>query len=244
MTLFWLDHLLFIIVGLIIPILSVFSSSKSEEMESMDIKIEMPPKKHLYYSNGLMLWIGAALVLTSWNYTNKPWEILGLKWPVFSSLSIYLIALLLGIYLVDTAISTYQFTKGKKVDDEQMTSIMPSNWADFSHFSFLAISAGVCEEVVFRGFLINYISEVLPTSQYITILSILIPGIIFSVSHFYQGFLNVFKIFSLSILFGSIFLITESLLVVILLHIFVDLISGAIFVILEKRQNRSDIDHA
>ncbi|HOY11555.1 MAG TPA: CPBP family intramembrane metalloprotease [Saprospiraceae bacterium] len=238
MKLFWLDHILFIVVGILIPILSLLSSSKNMAIEGEEVKMDLPPKKHLYYSNGLMLWIGAVLVITSWNITTKPWADLGINWPVFSTLSIYLILALLAIYLIDTAVSTYQYQKGKKIDDEEMLNIMPQNWTEYSHFIFLAVSAGVCEEIVFRGFLINYMREVLPSSPYNLIMSIIIPGMIFSISHFYQGFLNVFKIFSLSILFGAIFVLTKSLLIVAILHAMVDLISGAVFVILEKRKGQ------
>lgn len=237
MTLFWLDHIIFLIVGIVIPLLSLFSASQtSGTQEGETVKMELPPKKHLYYSNGLMLWIGASLVLTSWNFSQKPWGLLGIQYPQFSALSWYLIAALLLIYLADTAYSTFKAIRDKTPDDEEFLSIMPANWKEYAHFVFLACSAGVCEEVVFRGFLINYIHESIPIDQYSMILSVLIPGIIFSVSHIYQGFLNVFKIFSLSLLFGSIFLLTKSLVVVIMLHIFVDMLSGAVFVILQKRK--------
>jgi len=238
MKLFWLDHILFIVVGILIPILSLLSSSKNMAIEDEEVKMDLPPKKHLYYSNGLMLWIGAILVITSWNITAKPWSHLGINWPEFSTLSIYLIIALLAIYIIDTAVSTYQYQKGKKIDDEDMLSIMPQNWTEYSHFIFLAVSAGICEEIVFRGFLINYMSEVLPSNAYNLIMSIIIPGMIFSISHFYQRFLNVFKIFSLSILFGAIFVLTKSLLIVAILHALVDLASGAVFVILEKKKGQ------
>lgn len=236
MTLFWLDHIIFLVVGIVIPLLSLFSASQTSADADQTVKVELPPKKHLYYSNGLMLWIGASLVLTSWNYSNKPWDLLGIQAPVMSVSAIYLIGALLLIYLVDTAVSTWQTVKQKGDEDDEFASIMPANWKEYGHFIFLALSAGVCEEVVFRGFLINYIHESLPMKEYSLVLSVVIPGIIFSVSHIYQGFLNVFKIFSLSLLFGSIFILTRSLLVVIMLHIFVDMLSGAVFVVLQKRK--------
>lgn len=244
MNLFWLDHILFLVVGILIPLLSILSGSKGVMNDNEEMKISLPPKKDLYYSNGLMLWIGAILVITSWNITKKPWEILGINWPVFTPLAIYLIVALLGIYIIDTSISTYQYQKGKKTDDEDLLNIMPQNWSEYGHFIFLALSAGICEEVVFRGFLINYMREVLPQNPYTLIMAIFIPGLIFSISHFYQGFLNVFKIFSLSILFGAIFILTESLLIVALLHTFVDLISGAVFVILDKKQKKQGEEHS
>lgn len=236
MTLIWLDHIIFLVVGVAIPLLSLFSANQPSVEQGEVVKVAMPPKKHLYYSNGLMLWIGASLVLTSWNFSQKPWTLLGIQLPIYSQMAIYLTVSLLVIYLVDTAYSTWQSIKQKKQEDDDFLSIMPANWKEYAHFAFLAFSAGVCEEVVFRGFLINYIHESIPGNEYSMILSILIPSVIFSVSHIYQGFLNVFKIFSLSLLFGSIFIVTKSLLIVVLLHVFVDMLSGAVFVVLQQRK--------
>ena len=88
MKLFWLDHILFIVVGILIPILSLLSSSKNMAIEDEEVKMDLPPKKHLYYSNGLMLWIGAILVIKRWNITAKPWSHLGINWPEIYTLSI------------------------------------------------------------------------------------------------------------------------------------------------------------
>ena len=82
----------------------------------------------------------------------------------------------------------------------------------------------------------NYFLEVTKGLTFGPYLSILIPAIVFSVSHLYQGWLNVVKIFTLALLFCAIFLLSNSLLLVVVIHVAVDLISGALVVGLAKSE--------
>lgn len=111
---------------------------------------------------------------------------------------------------------------------DEMQHLMPLTWDEFKHYIFLAFSAGICEEVVFRGFIVTYISYYAMELPYGTWVAIIIPALVFSLSHMYQGWLAVLKIFIISMLFGGIFLVSGSLIVVILIHVFIDIISGLV----------------
>ena len=105
---------------------------------------------------------------------------------------------------------------------------MPLTWQEYGHYVFLAFAAGICEEIIFRGFLINYLQYYLSGYAYATLISIILPAIVFSLSHLYQGWWAVVKILAIAILLGWIFIVTKSLLIVIVLHIVIDLISGMV----------------
>ena len=68
------DHFIFFIICILLPGMSILSARATE---IPGIEPVLPEKKHIYFSNGLLLWIGAMLVLTNWNLTDKSWEILG-----------------------------------------------------------------------------------------------------------------------------------------------------------------------
>lgn len=228
MELGWFDHLLFLIVGILLPLIT-YLTEKPQQMEIEDMEMALPPKKHIYYTNGLVLIIGALIVLTLWNVTFRPFDILGIAYPILDDVVYMLCGATVGIYAIDT---TYNYINSKKVKEESkdLSMIMPTSWNDYKHFLFLAIAAGVCEEIVFRGFLVNYILKAFENQAYNYYLALLVPAIIFSISHIYQGIFAVIKIFSLSLLFGAIFLYSKSLLLVIIIHVLVDLISGAVMV--------------
>lgn len=224
----WFDHIFVILVGIVIPAMSLISGSMSD-----DKSYQLPPKKHLYFTNGLVLIIGALLVLSSWNIGKKPWEVLGFVLPVINPIVIWSTAVLVFLYLGDSFLSLRSVKKNQE-DFQQMSHIVPLNWKEYLPYVFLAFSAGICEEIIYRGFLIPYISYYLPVWEFSFLIAIIIPGIIFAVSHYYQGTWSVVKIFFISILFGLIFFHSGSLLIVVIIHILIDLISGIMGVLVFK----------
>lgn len=226
------DHFMFIIICIVLPGLSLMSAKAPDVPELEPV---LPAKKHIYFSNGLMLWIGALLVVTNWNVTDRSWDLLGIRMPFITDVVIYSCVALVLIYLVD---SIYSVLKEKHKEDNTplMDQILPTNWTEYASFTFLAVSAGICEEIVFRGFLVNYFLEITKEFTLGPYLSIFIPAVVFSVSHLYQGWLNVIKIFTLALLFCAIFLLSNSLLLVVVIHVAVDLISGALVVGLAKSE--------
>lgn len=232
----WFDHFFFTIIGVVLPLMGLITA-KTTEVEEMsdDVAGQMlPPKKHIYYTNGLLLVIGALIVLTLWNINYRPFSLLGIDYPIMDNMVIGLSVLISLIYLIDTLFNYYNSSKVKN-QIQDLINVMPTSWKDYKHFIFLALAAGICEEIIFRGFLINYIRELMDGSQYSNYMALIIPSVIFSISHIYQGWLAVVKIFSLSLLFGAIFILSKSLLIVIIIHVLVDLISGAVMVKVAQR---------
>ena len=234
MNVIWFDHLFFAIIGIILPLMA-FLAERPGEVETEDYHVHLPPKKHIYYTNGLMLVIGALIVLTLWNVTFRSFEVLGITYPVVDTTVIVLCVIIVLIYAGDT-IFNYISSKKTRESIKELGHIMPTSWNDYSHFIFLAFAAGICEEIVFRGFMINYVKEMLIDNAYAAFVALVLPSVIFSVSHIYQGWFSVLKIFSLSLLFGAIFMYSGSLLLVIIIHVLVDLISGAAMVKLAGKQ--------
>jgi len=231
----WFDHLFVVLVGIVIPAMSLVSGSMSN-----DESYHLPPKKHLYFTNGLVLIIGALLVLSSWNMGNKPWQVLGFVLPVINPTVIWSTIILIILYLLDSYLSLRSVKQNQK-DFQYMSQIVPLNWKEYLPYMFLAFAAGICEEIIYRGFLIPYISHYLPVFDLSYVVAIIIPGLIFAVSHFYQGTWSVVKIFLISILFGLIFFHSGSLLIVVIIHILIDLMSGVMGVLVFKNLEKDTL---
>jgi len=197
---------------------------RSEKLSDETIGL-LPPKKHLFYTNGLMLIIGAMIVLTSWNIAKRPWNTFIQYYPKLDTTALLLIAgvaIIYGLELVKGSINKQY--KTNKINELQY--LIPLTWVEYKHYIFLAFAAGISEEIIFRGFLITYFQALFSGYSSANILAIIIPSISFSVSHLYQGWSSVLKIFFISILLGSIFVQTGSLAVVIVIHVVIDLVSG------------------
>ncbi|GAB3003070.1 CPBP family intramembrane glutamic endopeptidase [Psychrosphaera aestuarii] len=121
----------------------------------------------------------------------------------------------------------------KKNDQEQMALkaqmayirwFLPTNPSEYRWFIFgVSISAGICEEILFRGYLMHALGDYLPTYG-----AVIISSILFGLPHIYQGPVHVIRTALLGLIMALIYLATESLLVPILLHIVVDMYGGAL----------------
>ena len=225
----FIDHILAFIILVIFPVLSANNGKPNKELIE-----SLPPKKHLYYTNGLLLIIAALLILTAWNIENRSWILLGVRMPEINQIVILAVATIAVIYLVDIVSTFFKKDKtDKKLED--LTYVIPLNWSEFKHYIFLACAAGFSEEIVYRGFLIHYILYIGHDLPYSEVYAIAIPAIAFAISHRYQGWWAVSKISLIAILLGIVYYYSASLLIVIIIHILIDIISGIMGVLYFKK---------
>jgi membrane protease YdiL (CAAX protease family) len=138
------------------------------------------------------------------------------------------LAAFIVIYAIDTIASVASPKKIAESRSEwkKRTPFMPTKMGEFPAYVVMCLCAGVFEEIVYRGYLVNYFGYLFSGSDYRIILSIVLPAFVFSISHFYHGVKNIIKAFVLSLLFGLIFVQSRSLLIVILLHFVINVIGG------------------
>lgn len=212
--LFWIDHILAILLGIALPIISLKQSKHalpSAEFWNTSSKV------NFYKANSGFLWILAFLVIGLFWITKRP---LPFKFTWTNELFI-LLGISIVLYFIETGISHVNPSKTKE-KLLQTAPFLPSKKIELFNYFILAISAGICEEIVFRGFLLNYFIALF---DQIT-LPVLISSFLFAIVHIYQGIKAVFKIFVFSLLFAMLFLWSESLLIPIFLHAAIDIVSG------------------
>jgi membrane protease YdiL (CAAX protease family) len=100
------------------------------------------------------------------------------------------------------------------------SSLLPATPRERFLFAAVAISAGVCEEVVFRGWLLCTLHNVVGLKG--TTL-VLIAAACFGLAHYYQGATGMIGTAFAGILFTFFYVQSGSLLLPILLHILIDL---------------------
>ena len=104
---------------------------------------------------------------------------------------------------------------------EKLNFILPKTAEERRWFVLVAITAGVCEEVLYRGFLIHYFRE-LPVSIGL-IGALILSSCVFGFAHLYQGAAGIVQTTILGAIFGLIFIVTGSLLLPMILHALIDL---------------------
>lgn len=232
----WFDHLLFAVIGIGMPIMAILSAQRMEATAEDEEMLANISKKDLYYTNGLMLWIAAMVITTAWQLSGKSYALLGITKPIYSKEVVIGTVTLLAIYLGDLLFNLYNYYKGKEdTTDKGIEMIAPTTWKEYGPYIFLALSAGICEEIIYRGFALNYLMNWYSTSLYQMYFAIIVSSIAFAVAHIYQGWVNVLKILIISFLFGYIFIMSKSLLLVSIIHIGVDMLSGVALVWVSKK---------
>lgn len=99
------------------------------------------------------------------------------------------------------------------------SALIPVTTRERLLWAVVAVSAGVCEEVVFRGWLLSTLHGRFGLSG--TAL-ILVAAAIFGLAHAYQGITGIVLTAFLGAVFCGIYVATGSLLVPILLHVLID----------------------
>jgi uncharacterized protein len=100
------------------------------------------------------------------------------------------------------------------------SALLPGTMRERLLWAAVAISAGVCEEIVFRGWLLSTLHGTLRLNG--TAL-VLVAAVLFGLAHSYQGIAGMVLTALAGILFCGLYVVTGSLLVPILLHILIDL---------------------
>ncbi len=113
--------------------------------------------------------------------------------------------------------------------------IRPRSTTEHLGFQGLSITAGVTEEVIFRGFLISTLALAMP----VWAAALIVIGI-FLVAHAYQGLSGMLRILPITILLTAVFLIGGSLWPAILIHIAVDAGAGLLVAIVDAHRESDE----
>lgn len=218
---FW-DHLFFVLIAILLPVLSLIRGKVDME----GVEMEIGDKRKFYFANAAVLWVGAIMVFLLWLIAGRPFVDMGIRSPITDALVIGLTALFVVAYVVETV--TELRKENRESEILKAAPFLPQNNSEFMAFLVLAFSAGVCEEIVYRGFLVNYLLSVINDPVVAFNVAVLFPAVIFGVVHMYQGIKSVLKISIMSLLFSTIFIFSQSLLIVMILHFSVDAIGGFI----------------
>jgi len=134
--------------------------------------------------------------------------------------------LLLSIIALLVIVSKRQI---RKPSTEQLSKavgkvrrLIPVNGRERNLFVAVALTAGLCEEFLYRGWLLGLIGYAL-TSLWA---GLLLSAILFGVAHAYQGRNGIVSTSVLGIVFGLMFIASGSLLPGQVLHIVIDLNNG------------------
>jgi len=170
----------------------------------------------------------------------RSWEALGFHPKMTTSFILILTGLVVGIAvaalrrskILDNA-STLAKVHGQ-IKTAHLERMLPHTRAELMWFSTLSITAGICEELLYRGYLIWYLR-----SDCGVILALVLAAFAFGIGHAYQGIHGVVLTTIAGLILGGLYLATGFILLPMIVHALTDLHSGHIgYVALNRSESQ------
>lgn len=239
------DHLLVLLFGWGIPLLSSLQGRKALET----IHFSEYVRRRFYLSNSLTLAFFATIVLVAWRAQDRPFEEMGFRHFLPDrdrSLILLLTALLLGLYGLDLWTGVRRAGRDPVERSRLLarTPFLPRLPRELPRYILMCASAGVFEEVIYRGFMVTYF---LPEPNGRTgwpWLAVTVPALLFSMAHHYQGWEAMAKVMLLSMLLALVFILGGSLWWVMGVHFGIDLAAGLATMPVMRRADREYAERA
>jgi membrane protease YdiL (CAAX protease family) len=175
-------------------------------------------------------WALTLLLCGWWLMAERPLADLGLTFPGSSGRwwTIVISFAAIAFYAYQSyAVARSSEAQGKvraQLDAQPIVRIiLPTNAGEARTFGALALTAGVCEEVLYRGFLLYYLNQWLPGGA-----AVAAAIVIFGLAHMYQGARGIVLTGLAGGVAMALYLLTGSLIASMILHATVDLANGFI----------------
>jgi uncharacterized protein len=226
----WPDHLLFLALAVAFPLRAAFFGMRLLRRAA---DADLPRVKLAVYRRAIVLqWTAVALVAALWLVTHRSWSTLGLVprlggglLGVATGLAVIVAVLVRQGYFQPADDASLEHVRQRTRHLERM---LPTTLRERSWFFALAGTAGVCEEVLYRGYLIWYLVAwawlFAPHQSFLV--AAVASSLLFGVGHAYQGVRGILLTAAVGGFLAAVYWITRSLFAGMLIHALMDVHAG------------------
>jgi len=217
------DHAFILLLFLVQPIYGAIESRRILARA----KAGEPVDRIQFYRQTIQVeWVFLGVLMLFWSELERPFAALG-----FVPTNNY--ALLIGIPLIGIMVAAliHGFHKVKRADAEKraehiaelgdLAMYLPHNDRERNYFTAVSLTAGIVEEIVYRGFVIWYFGLVMPIWW-----AVVVSSVLFGLGHSYQGVKGAVRCGLAGLGFGAFYVITGSIWLPIVAHILLDALQG------------------
>ena len=230
------DHLLAVVLVILFPVrAALFSYRRLTTAEPGDL----PRVRLALYRQGIAIqWTLAAMAVALWAWQRRPWAMLG----VIPRLNGGLLGVAVGFAIIAGYVLSQ---RGRALEDpealarlrHQMRNVermMPRSPGELRWFAWLSVTAGICEELLYRGYLIWYLG-----AWFAVVPAALIASVVFGLGHAYQGPRGIAVTSLVGAFMSAIYLLTGSLVACSAFHALMDLHTGHAALVAFSRQEEA-----
>ncbi|KGR74239.1 CAAX protease [Ureibacillus sinduriensis BLB-1 = JCM 15800] len=218
------------------PIIGYFEYQKFRSI----VKDHANVRSKYYMKLIIGLWIPTIFILLLASFTELNLKDIGITFPTinteplgtvmtFSLLMIAFLYLLIVLYYcVGYHFSHKIRTKFIQAKENQsntasFSEIMPVSSKEKHIWNYVSLTAGITEEIIYRGFLIFAFSYLFPELSIWLVL--IFSSFLFGLAHTYQGLAGVVRTTVVGFLFAAVYLGLGSILPLIVLHFLIDYVA-------------------
>ncbi len=184
-------------------------------------------RARIYYRIVVGEWLFTACVIAAWKIQGRSWAglMLGQTSPLRLGAGLAFAATIVGLlWLQRRAI----FARPDRIEEVRQRlgfadPLLPHTPAEHRIFIVVSVTAGICEEILFRGFVMWYF-----TVWTGPVPAVVASSLIFGFGHIYLSLAHVPRTALVGVIFALLVLATGSLWPVIIIHAALDLNSGGI----------------
>lgn len=228
-----IDHLFIFLLVLVYPVYSAWSYRR----EVRKIEAGKPANRMaLYRSTAIVEWLALAGLFIAWSLLERPLSNLGFVMPGGSGFyaGIVLLAVTCGILIRQWRTVEQLSAKERQ---KQITALgrlvhfLPHSKRELRALYGVSLTAGIVEEIIYRGFFMWYLALSMPMWA-----ALILSSVAFGIAHSYQGTAGVVKCGLVGLAFGGFYLLTGSIWLPMIGHFLFDALQGpAIYRLLKGR---------
>lgn len=201
----WHTVIVLLVIGTGI-VLSVSSSGATDQGSGVSV----------YLSILCVEWVLFGLAWSGTRQRTTLRELIGVRWSGRQAL------ITIGFWLVFEGVDTVMHLLLHTVEPANVAALLPHTAAQALFWILLSISAGICEEFVYRAYLQRQFTALTRSAA----AGAFLQAVVFGVSHGYQGWKQVITITVLGVLYGALVQWQRSILPGMVSHAWADIISG------------------
>ena len=187
-------------------------------------------RRGLYVYFLVALWGFTACVAALWMARGRSWGLLrlGVGTPLRLGIGLTIAAVFLALLWARRRAVLGRPERLKMVRKKLANAepFMSQTLGEFRMFAAVSVSAGFCEEILFRGFVMWYVAAWFPVAWMGTVAAVVISSAFFGFAHIYLGWPNVLGTAVGGVFFALVVLASGSLWPAMIIHAAVDLSSG------------------
>jgi membrane protease YdiL (CAAX protease family) len=217
-----LDHL--IVFGLVVAS-PIYNFGRAFPALRAAIARGEPHARRRFYLDAIISqWVITGAVAGLWWRHDRPWSALGLGtgsgWQPWIGTA--LAAVMVTVLLVQVRAATAPSARASLVAQLQHSGpYLPHTRPEVRRWLGVSVTAGICEELLCRGFLVWYLDAWLPLAA-----AIPVAAVCFAVPHLWAGRQNALQAGVLALVWSGLFLVLGSLWAAMVIHAAIDITSG------------------